>query len=136
MQTIIFVLIFYFFSFGQNEVKSGNRIEYNMKVYFIGIVLKGDAWTPEETPEIEELQKNHLNYIAQMLNDGKLIVAGPFVEKDEKRGILLFNTETFEEAVELANNDPAVKVGRLKIDVLKWYAADGIMLDLEKAIKK
>lgn len=134
MKVLLLILFLFTASFSQSEKPQKNEI--NMRVYYIGIVLKGETWSPDTTPEIEELHQNHLKYIEQMFVDGKLIIAGPFVNKDDKRGILIFNTETFEEAIELANNDPAVKAGRLKVDMREWMAADGLMLDFEKAIKK
>lgn len=134
MKVLLLILILFTISFSQSEKPQKNEI--NMRIYYIGIVLKGEAWSPDTNPEIEELHQNHLKYIEQMFVDGKLIIAGPFVNKDDKRGILIFNTQTIEEAIELANNDPAVKAGRLKVDVREWMAADGLMLDFEKAIKK
>lgn len=134
MKTFLIFLILFTSSFSQNGEKQ--KKEYNMKVYFVGIVLKGELWSPDMTTEIEKLHQDHLKYIDELFEEGKLIIAGPFVYKDEKRGILIFNTKTFDEAIELANNDPAVIAGRLKVEMREWMAADGLMLDYEKALIK
>ena len=61
-----------------------------------------------------------------MADAGKLIVAGPFADGGQLRGIFIFKA-TAEEARALASEDPAVKAGRLALDVHPWMVADGIM---------
>ena len=60
---------------------------------------------------------------------GKLVIAGPFDEQDDEgfRGMCLYRTETREEARKLAEEDPAVKSGRLKVEVMAWYTEKGAL---------
>jgi uncharacterized protein YciI len=51
-------------------------------------------------------------------DSGKLILAGPFADEGDLRGMLVFRVDSPEEAKALAAQDPAVKAGRL---VLEWH---------------
>jgi uncharacterized protein YciI len=87
---------------------------------------RGASWTPDRTPEVEKIQEGHMAHIHKMADAGKLIVAGPFADGGQLRGIFIFKA-TAEEARALASEDPAVKAGRLALDVHPWMVADGIM---------
>jgi uncharacterized protein YciI len=95
-----------------------------MRTYFMALLYRGPGWTPEATPETIELQERHLGNIDRLITSGKMILAGPFyppVGDDPLVGLFLYDVETLQEAVELANSDPAVAVGRLRVEVLTWY---------------
>ena len=51
--------------------------------------------SPEEAAE---LQKAHLENIERLAKEGKLVLAGPFLEDGEIRGIYIFNVTTIAEA--------------------------------------
>jgi len=99
---------------------------WEMTTYQVGFLKKGPAWTPGETPELQELQKAHLAHIQKMGKSGKLLVAGPFTDGGDLRGMFIFRVETLEEAKALAEQDPAVKAGRLVIEWHPWFAAKNI----------
>jgi len=50
---------------------------------------------------------------------------GPFGDDGEIRGIVVCNTPTQKEADSLANLDPMVKAGRLKVEVHPWRSEKG-----------
>ena len=107
------------------------RDERGMRIYFMGLLTRGPAWTPEVTEATMELQKAHLANINRLAEDGRLLIAGPFSydanDADQSlRGIFIFDTETRAEAEELAATDPAVKAGRLAIRVIPWYGPYGL----------
>lgn len=58
---------------------------------------------------------------------GYLKVAGPLDEQPDERwrGISLYQVGSLDEVERLAHEDPAVKAGRLDIEVMKWYCAKG-----------
>lgn len=89
-------------------------------------LTRGASWTPERTPETEKIQAGHMAHIGRMADAGKLIVAGPFANGGQLRGIFIFKA-TAEEARALAADDPAVKAGRLALDVRPWMVAEGLM---------
>ena len=94
--------------------------------YAFGLLTRGGIWTPEVTPEVEKLQAAHLANIGRLADTGKLVAAGPMGEDGLLRGLFVFRTDTLEEAKALAATDPAVRTGRLAIQVLPWRAAEGL----------
>jgi len=100
-----------------------------MRTYYMALLYRGPGWTAESSPETIELQERHLANIQRLVASGKMILAGPFyppVGDDPLVGLFLFGVATMQEAVELANADPAVRAGRLRVDVLTWYGPVGI----------
>ena len=99
-----------------------------MKTYYLGLLRKGNARTSNSTPELQKLQEAHLNHLTLPAKSGKLVMAGPLTDNGDVRGIMVFVTETLEEAKKLAEQDPAVKAGRLKVEIHPWFAKSGSML--------
>jgi uncharacterized protein YciI len=100
--------------------------EYEMSTYQVAFYRKGPAWTPSTTPEHQKLQSEHLAHIGKMADTGKLILAGPFSDGGDLRGMLIFRVDTPEEAKTFAEQDPAVKAGRLVLEWHPWFAAKNI----------
>ncbi len=102
---------------------------YEMTTYYVAFLYRGPNWTPQQTDETRKIQQDHLAHIQKMADSGKLVVAGPFTDDGEIRGIFVFQGVSAEEAQQLAANDPAVKAGRLRIELHPWFAAKGIRVD-------
>jgi uncharacterized protein YciI len=100
--------------------------EYEMTTYYVAFLYKGPAWSAEETPERAKIQEGHMANIRKMAETGKLLVAGPFTDDGDLRGLFVFRTGTLEEAKALAEQDPAVKAGRLRFEWHPWFAAKNI----------
>jgi len=60
-----------------------------------------------------------------MVREGYASLIGPFGDDGEIRGIVVYNTPTQKEADSLANLDPMVKAGRLKVEVHPWWTEKG-----------
>lgn len=95
------------------------------RIYAFGLLRKGPKWTPGETPEIRALQEKHLANIARLAKEGKLVAAGPCGDGD-LRGVFVFATESLDEARALADTDPAVQAGRLRVELHTFLGAPGI----------
>jgi uncharacterized protein YciI len=106
--------------------------DYEMTTYQVAFYRKGPAWTPSETPELQKLQSEHMAHIVKMAETGKLLVAGPFSDNGDLRGMLIFRVDTPEEAKALAEQDPAVKAGRLVLEWHPWFAAKNITVTAKK----
>jgi uncharacterized protein YciI len=57
------------------------------------------------------------------------VLAGPLADDTAWRGVLIYRTKTLEEAQQLANDDPAVKAGRLVVTMHPWMVQRGILPD-------
>ncbi len=98
--------------------------DYGMKSYFLVILKTG---TNEITDKgiISESFRGHLDNINRLVEDGKMIVAGPFGKNEnDYRGIfILTNINTVDEAKELLQTDLAIKNGLLDFDIYTWYGS-------------
>ena len=106
--------------------------DYEMTTYQVAFYRKGPAWTPSTTPEHKKLQSEHLAHIGKMADSGKLIIAGPFSDGGDLRGMLIFRVDSVEEAKALAEQDPVVKAGRLVLEWHPWFAAKNITVTAKK----
>ncbi len=92
------------------------------------VILKRPANGGAKVADPEALQRQHLGHLTAMARAGKLVVAGPFDDQTDPRmrGLCLYRA-SLEEARRLAQDDPAVKAGRLEVEVLSWWVEKGAM---------
>jgi uncharacterized protein YciI len=105
--------------------------KFEMTTYYFGLLTRGPnagTGTPEER---EKIQAAHLANIVRLHNAGKILVAGPFADNGEWRGLFIYKCGSLEEAQQLAATDPAVAAGRLKIEIHPWMTAKGYIRDPE-----
>lgn len=105
---------------------------YEMTTYYVGLLYRGPKSTPEVTAETERIQEEHMANIRKMAASGKLILAGPFTDDGKLRGMFVFQVGSLDEAKALAEADPAVKAGRLVVEMHPWFSAKGIRVDQAK----
>jgi len=94
------------------------------------VILRAGENPPQLAPEqAAELQKQHLAHMTGLAQRGKILVAGPFSDQPDKsmRGMCIYRCASIDEARQLAEGDPAVKAGRLKVEVLTWNVERGYM---------
>jgi uncharacterized protein len=106
---------------------------FEMTTYYVGFLYRGSKWTPEKTAETEALQNAHMANIQKLAEEGKLLLAGPFTDGGDLRGIFVFRVGSLAEAQALAETDPAVKAGRLRLEFHPWYAAKNITVTARAA---
>ncbi|HEY6233403.1 MAG TPA: YciI family protein [Pyrinomonadaceae bacterium] len=94
---------------------------------YLAFLTRGAKWTPEKTAATEELQKAHIANIVRLADLKKLVVAGPFGDGGTLRGIFVFKVGSLEEARTLAETDPAVKAGRLALEIHPWMVPQGVL---------
>ena len=95
--------------------------------YIFGLLVRGPKWTPEKTPETEKIQEGHMANINRLAEAGKLVLAGPFYDEGERRGVFIFKVASLNEAQTLTDTDPAVKAGRLRIELYNWTVPKGTL---------
>jgi uncharacterized protein YciI len=100
--------------------------DYGMKKYVMAFLKRGNNESLDSTQKAE-LQNQHLKNITRMAEEGKLVLAGPFMDSGELRGIYIFDVETIEEAQELTNSDPSIQAGVLQMELKEWYGSAAVM---------
>jgi|GEM_PF-640454 len=110
----------------KNETKRIDE-QGEMKTYFMVFLVKGDK-RDQDSATAAQIQSQHLEHLTKMWHEGKMDIAGPFLDEDDTRGVCVYNVKTIEEAKSLAESDPAVKSGRLKVVVRPWMSMKGASL--------
>lgn len=98
--------------------------DYGMKSYFF-VILKTGSNKTNDKEFIQECFRGHLNNINRLVEDGKIIIAGP-TGKNELgyRGIFILNNiKNIEDAKELLQTDPAIHAGLLDFEIFDWYGS-------------
>lgn len=99
------------------------------KYYFV--LLAAPDERPEVTPEqARQLQAQHIGHLTKMAEEGYALVAGPFANRFDEtwRGMVLYRGDLSAEQVrELAEADPAVQAGLMKVELMDWYTAAGAL---------
>jgi uncharacterized protein len=107
-----------------------NADEYGMKVYVMAFLKKGPVRT-QDSVTAAQLQRGHMDNINRMAQSGQLVIAGPFMDNGDIRGIYIFDVRTVEEARTLTETDPAIKAGRLAMELHPWYGPATLPLALK-----
>ena len=83
-------------------------------------MLTKGANRSQDSATAMRLQEGHMANITKMADEGKLLVAGPFLEDANWRGIFILKCESKEEAEQLIKQDPAIAAGRLAYEIHPW----------------
>ncbi|WP_020566869.1 YciI family protein [Neolewinella persica] len=100
--------------------------DYGMKQYVMAF-LKAGPNRDRDSTEAARLQAGHMANIRRMAEAGELVLAGPFLDDGELRGIYIFNVKTIEEARALTATDPAIQAGSLVMELKPWYGSAAMM---------
>jgi len=96
--------------------------------FFMLAYKRGPNWREGEPLQRQPLQ-GHLGFLAALHRDGKLVMAGPC--RDAGGGIAIVQTNSLEEAQDIAALDPGVQAGVLRVEVLEWQPIDwGVFADV------
>jgi uncharacterized protein YciI len=100
-----------------------------METVYFGFLTRGPNRKAGDggTPEVQELQKAHIANINRLAEMKKLVVAGPFGDDGDYRGIFVFRVGSLKEAQDLAATDPMIKIDRLRLDLHKWEVPVGVI---------
>jgi uncharacterized protein YciI len=105
--------------------------KFEMTTYYFGLITRGPNAGKGSPEDGQKIQAAHLANIKRLADAGKLLVAGPFADNGEWRGIFIYKCASLEEAQALAATDPAVQAGRLKVEIHPWMTAKGYIRDPE-----
>jgi uncharacterized protein YciI len=112
--------------------------DYGMKTYVLAFLkrgTKGDQYTAEEKADI---QKGHMANITRLVEAKKMVLAGPFMDNGDLRGLFFFDVPTIEEAEQLVATDPAIIAGVLAMELKLWYGSAALLAlpDIHKKVQK
>ena len=86
--------------------------------------------TPYDDEELDRIQREHLAYLHGLWEAGHVVANGPLIDQPDEalRGLTFYRTGSLDEARRLAEADPAVRAGRLEVEVMTWYCRPGNMV--------
>lgn len=94
-----------------------------MSRYYAVFLRRGPAWTAEATPAVKAIGEGHMANIRRLAAEGKLVVAGPFLDQTGDHalaGLFIFRVDSAEATKALVETDPAVKAGRFTYEIVPW----------------
>ena len=96
--------------------------QFGMRKYVIAYLKAGPNRNQDEET-VTSMQKAHLENIQRMADEGQLVLAGPFLDDGDVKGIYIFDVESVEEAEALTQTDPMIESGRLVMELHPWYGS-------------
>jgi uncharacterized protein YciI len=112
--------------FDARAAKTFGADSNGMKRYVIALLNRGPN-RPIEPVRARELQAAHLKNIQRLVEEGKLLVAGPFLGEGDLRGIYIFDVAPQAAAKPLTATDPALKAGSLVMEFQEWYGSAALV---------
>lgn len=100
----------------QNEAK-----KFELVTYYLGLLYKGPARN-QTSEESEKIQTAHLKHLDSLYKNGNLLIAGPMGDDGDLRGIVVLKVNSMEEAKAIVDADPAIKAGRLRVELHPWMS--------------
>ncbi|MEA2694123.1 MAG: hypothetical protein QOJ16_3510 [Acidobacteriota bacterium] len=94
---------------------------------YILVILKTGPHRVPDGPARDDMFKGHFANIKRLASEGKLVLAGPFGDQGDWRGMFVFALETPEEAEKLVATDPVIRSGEMVAEYHKLYASAALM---------
>lgn len=113
----------------QDDLFTGTSVKVaeEMATFYMVFLYRGPDRLPPGSQEAAELQAAHLANIRKLAAEGQLLLAGPFLDQEELRGIFILRAESLEAAQALTDSDPVMKAGSLRMEVRPWYGPAKLM---------
>src|SRR5579862_2385943 len=96
-----------------------------MDLAAFGLVLLRRPGSAPDYPdeELERIQREHLAYYAALRESGHVVTNGPVDGQPglSLRGLAFYRAGSLERSRQLAGDDPAVRAGRLAVEIMTWY---------------
>ena len=112
--------------------------ENGMRQYVLVILRTGPTRVPDGEAR-KAMFAGHFANMERLSKAGKLVLAGPFGDKDRDwRGLFVFAVADIEEAKALVATDPVIIQGEMVADYHRWYGSAATMLigDLHAKLAK
>jgi uncharacterized protein YciI len=86
---------------------------------------------------LDRIQREHLAYLESLRDAGYIVTNGPVLDQPDEsvRGLAFYRTGSLQESRRLAEDDPAVRAGRLTVEIMTWWCPRGTMVRKGQQIK-
>jgi uncharacterized protein len=101
------------------------------------VLLRRPDGAPDYPDEVlERIQAEHMAYHVMLREAGQVVTNGPVTQQPDPslRGLTFYRTGSLERARQLAEDDPAVRAGRLAVEIMTWYCPPGTMSHPGRAV--
>ncbi len=97
--------------------------------YQVVILRRGPKAADFTKAELQKMEGAHQAHLQQLMESGRLLVVGPFADQADPsyRGMCLYQAGSVAEARRLAEADPAVQSGRVRVEVMTWMTVQGAL---------
>jgi uncharacterized protein YciI len=89
------------------------------------VLLWAGPHRDHDEAEQERLQREHLRHLFTLRNEGRLLLNGPVVDDGDLAGICIYAGQDVDSVRALAEGDPSVRAGRLRVDARPWFGLAG-----------
>ena len=102
---------------------------FEMERFQLVLLVRAPTWKKLPDEEAKALQAAHLAHLTSMGASGQAVVCGPFGDQQDVnlRGACIYAVKDAAEARALAEADPIVKSGQLRIETVTWWVGQGYM---------
>ena len=102
--------------------------ERGMRRYVL-VILRTGPTPVKDAAARQAMFAGHMANIRRLSDEGKLVLAGPFGDKDgDWRGLFVFAVADIEEAKALVATDPVIVQGEMVAEYHSWYGSAANML--------
>jgi uncharacterized protein YciI len=107
-----------------------------LEAFELVLLRRPVAATAYDEQTLERIQSEHVAYHAKLREDRYVVTNGPVLDQADEslRGLTFYRTGSLEQARRLAEADPAVRAGRLAVEVMRWYCPAGTMVEPGSAV--
>lgn len=107
-----------------SAVYAQDEPEFKMVQYYFVELIRNPDKPQIDSAEVMEIMQGHMENMDKMVEEGKLLCAGPFGDNNGG-GIWILKVDSYQEAEELCSQDPAVMNKRLNYKIRPWWTAEG-----------
>lgn len=108
--------------------------DYGMRPYVLVVLKTGPVEITDEARRAE-IFAGHFANMKRLAEAEKLVVAGPFIDGGDKRGLYIFNVTEIADAETLVMTDPAVEAGIFTAEFTKFYGSAALLTVGETHLK-
>lgn len=101
------------------------RDPYSSRIAKIGLLYRADRAPQYPSEKLEQIEAEHQAHLKRMEELGGLVISGVVEKGNDLHGVLIFRARTADRIEELAAQDPAIKAGRLRLELHDWEVAAG-----------